>query len=409
MTDTAPHGSALEGVKVLDLMWVIAGPTATRYLADYGATVIRVESSTRIDGARTIGPFHGAEAGPENSAIFSNMNTNKYGLTLNLASSEGRAVIKDLVRWADIVTESFSPGAMYRSGLDYAALREIKQVLIMLSTCLFGQTGPLSGIAGFGTMGSAIAGFVNLAGGADQPPVGPYGAYTDYLAPRFTVCALLAALDYRNRTGQGPYLDPSQVESAMHFLSPALLDYEVNGRLQGRDGNHDTRRVPHGIYPALGDDEWVAIAVETDDQWDDFCEASFMPALGGNPRFDSFENRKQHEESLDEIIAAWSAQLPADEIVQTLQAVGVAAYVVQGSNACYADPQLQHRGEFVEVDHPTLGRTTVEGSRFHLSRTPAQYRRSAPTFGRDNEFVLKDVLGYDDEQITDLVIAGALE
>ncbi|HJN94023.1 MAG TPA: CoA transferase, partial [Dehalococcoidia bacterium] len=157
MPDT-PNTQALHDIKVLDLMWVIAGPTATRYLADYGATVVRVESSTRVETGRTIGPFHGGEAGPENSALFSNMNTNKYGLTLDLASSEGKTVIKDLVQWADIVSESFSPGAMYRWGLDYDALRQIKPDLIMLSTCLFGQTGPLSSVAGFGTMGSAIAG-----------------------------------------------------------------------------------------------------------------------------------------------------------------------------------------------------------------------------------------------------------
>jgi len=407
MSDTP--SAALEDLKVLDLMWVIAGPTATRYLADYGATVVRVESSTRVETGRTIGPFHGGESGAENSALFSNMNTNKFGLTLDLASDEGKAVIKDLVQWADIVSESFSPGAMSRWGLDYETLREVKPELIMLSTSLFGQTGPLSSVAGFGTMGSAISGFVNLAGPADRPPVGPYGAYTDYLAPRFTVCALLAAIDHRNRTGEGTYIDQSQAEAAMHFMSPALLDYTVNGRIQERDSNRDAKRVPHGVYPTLGEDQWVAISVETDDQWDDFCEASFMPALGGNPRFDSFESRKKNEDSLDEIIAAWSAQLTAEEIMQSMQDVGVAAYAVQGSDACFTDPQLQHRGEYVEVDHPTLGKTTVEGSRFHLSRTPAQYNRSAPTFGRDNEFVLKELLGYDDEKITELIIAGALE
>ena len=404
-----PETAALDDVKILDLMWVIAGPTATRYLADFGATVVRVESSKRIETGRTVAPYQGGEPGPENAGIFSNMNANKYGVTLDLATEEGRAIVRDLVVWADIVCESFSPGAMSRWGLGYDDLRAINPSVIMLSTCLFGQSGPYSDIAGFGTMGSAIAGFVNLGGEPGGQPVGPFGAYTDYVAPRFTVCALLAALDHRERTGEGCFIDQSQAESAMHLMTTALLDYEVNQRVTTGNSNRDPRRVPHAVYPAQGDDVWVAIAVQSDEEWDAFCEASFMPALGGDPRFETFEKRKANEDALNEIIAAWTAVQPPEETQRILQEAGVAAHRINTSDTSYADPQLQHRGEFVELDHPIHGTTTVEGARYLLSRTPAEYRFCAPTFGRDNEFVLKEILQYDDEKVTELTIAGALD
>lgn len=404
--DTA---TALEGLKVLDLMWVIAGPTATRYLADYGATVVRVESTKRVETARTIQPFHKGQPGPENSGLFGNYNANKYGITLDLGSEAGREVVKDLVAWADIVTESFSPRAMRGWGLGYDDLRAIKPDIIMLSTCLFGQSGPLSDVAGFGTMGSAVAGFVNLAGEPDRHPVGPFGAYTDYIAPRFTVCALLAALDRRDRTGEGCYIDQSQAESSMHFMTAALLDYEVNGRIAQGDTNHDAQRAPHGVYPAAGDDEWVAIAVQSDDEFEAFCEAADLPALAGDPRFDSLAKRKRNEDTLDELVAVWTAQLPAADIEASLQNAGVAAHRVQGSSQMMNDPHLRHREYLVELPHDLHGTTVVEASRFHLSRTPAQYRASAPTFGRDNDHVLREILGYDDDRITDLIVAGALE
>jgi crotonobetainyl-CoA:carnitine CoA-transferase CaiB-like acyl-CoA transferase len=402
------NASALEGVKILDFTWVIAGPTATRSLADFGATVVRVESSERIDAGRTVAPFHGGEPGPDNAGIFSNMNTNKYGVTLDLATEEAREIVRDLVAWADIVCEAFSPGAMEKWGLDYAHLRAINPSLIMLSTCLFGQTGPYADIAGFGTMSAAMAGFVNLAGDPGGQPIGPFGAYTDYVAPRFTVCALLAALDHRERSGEGCYIDQSQAESAMHLMTTAVLDYAVNEHVTTGDGNRDPRRVPHGVYPARGDDEWVAIAVQSEEEWDAFCAASALAALPGDPRFDGFEQRKANEDALNSIIAAWTAGRSAQETERGLQEAGVAAHRVLNSAASYADPQLQHRGEFVELAHPIHGTTTVEGARYRLSRTPAQYRFCAPTFGRDTEFVLKEVLGYDDDQVTELIIAGAL-
>ena len=244
----------LEDIKVLDFMWALAGPGTTRTLADYGATVVRIESANRVDGARTVGPFKNNQPAHDGSGLFGTYNAGKLGLGLDLSKPEAREVVLDLVRWADVVCESFSPKAMRAWRLDYDALRVVKPDLIMLSSCLMGQTGPLSGFVGFGTMAAAVSGFYNLCGWPDRPPSGPFGAYTDYVAPRFGAVAILAALDYRKRTGKGQYIDQSQAESALHFLAPALLDCAANGRMSQGLGNDDPNYAPHGVYPALGND-----------------------------------------------------------------------------------------------------------------------------------------------------------
>ena len=399
----------LSDVKVLDLTWVMAGPTATRLMADYGATVLRVESSRRIDTGRTLPPFHSGQPGPENSARFQNLNAGKLGITLDLSKEAGRAVVLDLVRWADVVAESFSPKAMRAWGLDYESLRQVKPEIVMLSTCLMGQTGPLSMFAGFGSLATAISGFYDLTGWPDRPPAGPFGAYTDTVAPRFMVAAILAALDHRRRTGQGQHIDQSQAESALHFLGPALLDYTVNGRVQERTGNRDAHLAPHGVYPAAGEDRWVAIAAGADEQWQALCEAMERPELLRDERFATAAARLAHQDELDAILAEWTKGQEAEEAEATLQARAVPASVVQNSGEMYADPQLAHRGHFVEVEHPTHGTITVEGSHFRLSRTPARFERAAPTLGQDNQYVLETLLGYSTERIGELVAEGVLE
>ncbi len=399
---------ALEGLKVLDLMWVMAGPAATRVLADYGATVVRVESTNRPDTARGLVPFHNSEPGPENSALFGNMNAGKLGLTLDLTKEQGRAVAMDLVRWADVVTESFSPKAMRAWGLDYDSLRAVKPDIIMLSSNLFGQTGPLSMFAGFGTMGAAIAGFNSVIGWPDRAPA-MVAAYTDYIAPRYTIAALMAAIDHRGRTGQGQYIDFSQAESSMHFLSPALLDYAVNGRVQRGDGNNDAHMAPHGVYPAAGEGRWVAIAAASDAQWQALCEVIERPELASDGRYAVAGARLERRDELDAILGAWTAERDMFDVEAALQARGVPAHAVQNSTELLADPQLKHRNHFVELEHPIHGTTTVEGSRFRLSRTPARVDRAAPTFGRDNHEVLSEILGYDVERIAELAAGAVLE
>ena len=400
-------GSALEDVKVLDFMWAMAGPAATRVLADYGATVVRVESTTSTDAVRSLAPYQNGERGAENSALFMNLNAGKLGLTLNVTSEEGRAVVCDLVRWADVVTESFSPKAMPAWGLDYDSLRQLKPGLIMLSSCLMGQTGPLSMLAGFGTMGAAAAGFNSVIGWPDREPA-MVGAYTDYVSPRFVVASILAALDHRDRTGHGQYIDLSQAEASLHFLTPAVLDYVVNGRVQGRAGNRDPHMAPHGVYPAAGEDRWVAVAVANDEQWRSLCDVLGRNELASDELFATTEARLANQDELDGIISQWTQKREASEVQESLQARGVPAHAQTDSSEAMRDPQLLHRGHFVQVPHEIHGATVVEGSRFKLSRTPARIERAGPTFGRDNQYVLETILGYSEEKITDLVIAGVL-
>jgi crotonobetainyl-CoA:carnitine CoA-transferase CaiB-like acyl-CoA transferase len=405
----APGRAPLAGVRILDFMWAVAGPLATRTLADYGATVVRIESTRRIDVCRTLQPFVGDQIGAESAALFHSTNVGKRMLTLDPTRREGRAAVLDLVRWADVVTESFTPKAMKAFGLDYETLRAVNPDLIMLSTCLMGQTGPLANFAGFGNLAAALTGFFELTGWPDRAPAGPFGAYTDYIAPRYNAVAVLAALEHRRRTGRGQHVDLSQAEASLHFLTPALLDCIVNGSDPSREGNRDREMAPHGVYPCAGEDRWVAIAVRDARDWRALCGAIGRTDLAEDPRLASAAGRRARAAELDELLASFTAALPMEEVEARLQAVGVPASAVQNSVECVADPQLRHRGHFVEIPHPTLGTSAVEGSRFRLSRTPARVEGPAPTFGCDSHWVLREILGYDDERIAELVIAGALE
>lgn len=399
----------LSDVKILDFMWAIAGPASTRMLADYGATVVRVESTHRFDATRTVGPFHDGRPGAEASGLFFNMNAGKRMLTLDLSKKEAREIALDLVRWADVVAESFSPKAMRAWSLDYESLRKVKPDLIMLSTCLMGQTGPMAQFAGFGNLAAAVVGFANLAGWLDRPPAGPFGAYTDYIAPWFNASAVLAALEYKRRTGQGQHIDLSQAEAALHFLGPALLDYAVNGRVHHRNGNRDGNYAPHGVYPAAGVDRWIAIAVTNEEQWRSLCTAMSRSDLLRDVRFATMADRLTHQDTLDEQIAVWTKDKDLLQLEATLQERGVPTSAVRTIHELAADPQLRHRGHFVQLTHPTQGTTTVEGSRFRLSRTPARVEGAAATVGRDNQYILETLLGYSEERITKLAAAGVLE
>jgi len=399
----------LAGVKVLDFTWVMAGPSALRVLADYGATVVKVESTLHVDTARTMAPFIPGADPSEGSVLFQNVNAGKLGITLDPSKDAGREVVLDLVRWADVVAESFSPKVMRSWRLGYESLRAAKPDIIMLSACLMGQTGPLSRFAGFGSLASAISGFYELTGWPDRPPAGPFGAYTDTMAPRFMAVAILAALDRRRRTGQGQYIDQSQAESALHFLAPALLDYTANGRAQGRAGNRDTHFAPHGVYPAAGNDKWVAVAVETDEQWRALCRAIGRDDLLFDERFGTAEGRVAGAELLDEAVVAWTRDREASVVESLLQKRGVPASAVQHGHALFADEQLRGRDHFVEAAHPVHGTVTIEGSRFRLSRTPARIERAAPALGGDNQHVLAEILGYSEPHIADLVAQGVLQ
>jgi crotonobetainyl-CoA:carnitine CoA-transferase CaiB-like acyl-CoA transferase len=408
-TPVAPARPPLEGLRVCDFSWVYAAPAATRILADWGATVVKVESTKFLDALRTGQPYKDGVVGPERSANFCNVNVGKLSITLDLARPEGRAAALRLAEWADVVVENFAPGAMKAWGLDYDTLRARSPGVIMVSTCLNGGTGPQAGLAGYGTMGAALSGFHDLTGWPDRPPAGPFLAYTDYIAPKYVAASILAALDHRARTGQGQHVDLAQTEASLHFLAPALLDFTVNERLRTRDGNNSEEAAPHGVYRCAGEDEWVAIVAENDAQWRALCAAMGREAWIEDDRFAQFARRYARRDMLGAMIEEWTRERSAAEVEATLQAANVPAHRVSNAADVLADAQLAARGHFVMVEQPEIGRVLVEAPRFRLSESPPAALQPAPTLGQHNELVLKDILGMSDDEIAALVVAGALE
>jgi crotonobetainyl-CoA:carnitine CoA-transferase CaiB-like acyl-CoA transferase len=420
---SAPAGSTvsnqlpLSGLKIVDLFWAMAGPASTRALADYGATVVRVESRRRLDTCRTIGPYVKNQAGINRSGLFINLNAGKFGITLDLSHEEGRAIFRDLVRWGDIVTESFSPKAMRAWRLDYESLRQIKPDLIMVSSCLMGQTGPFSKFAGYGNLAAAMCGFGNLCGWPDRPPAGPYGSYTDCVAPRFTIASILAALDYRRRTGRGQYIELSQAEASMHFLAPALLDYIANRYVQTPEGNRDQHSAPHGVYPCVEEDTWIAIACATQEQWLALCAlidgrpkpSATEGTLASDVRFMDLGERIRNQHRLDNIISGWTRSFEASQLTTLLQSRGIPASKAATSADMSGDTQLAWRKHFVELEDPVIGKAVVERSSYILSRTPGRIARSAPALGMDTDYVLENILGYSRSQIEELRAHSILE
>ena len=395
----------LADVKILDFMWVMAGPGSTRELADWGATVVRVESTHKVEAARTIQPFLNDEAGAENGGLYQNMNASKLGITIDISNPESRDLILDLVRWADVVCESFSPHALADLNLGYEDLRAIKPDIIMASSCLFGQSGPLSSLAGFGTMGASMSGFYEMTGWPDRDPAGVFGAYTDYVSPKFLSAALLAALDHRDRTGEGQYIDLSQAESSMTFLAPAVLDYDVNGHLPDKLGNDHPAMSPHGVFAAAGDDRWIAVACENDDQWTGLCGVIGADDIAGL----GVDERRERAGEIADRITAWTSERDNVEAHVELQAAGVPAHAVANAEVMTNDPQLAHRNHFRNVPHGANGTMWVEGARFSMSRSSDGIDNAGPTYGEHTFTVLEELLGYDQDRISDLAVAGVLE
>ncbi|BBD98084.1 CoA transferase [Sphingobium amiense] len=401
-------GRPLGDLRVLDLAWVVAGPLIGRTLADFGATVVRVESSRRVETARVMGPFPGGRYDVQQSALFETCNAGKLGLSLDLSKEAAREVVRDLVRWADVLVESFTPGQMAKWNLSYEELSAINPRLVMVSTSLSGQDGPDARYSGYGNHGAALSGFQYIVGAPGGPLVGPYGPYTDFVAPRFGLAALLAALDHRRRTGKGCHLDISQVEAGVQFLAPQIAASSVTGEIQGAVGNRDALMAPHGVFRAAGDDQWIALAVEDDGQWRDLARLMGGAELEQDQRFATAPSRRVHVEALEAIVEAWTAGREVEWLEQSLRERGIPAHRVQSIYGMGADPQMQARGHLIRIDHPLSGTATIEAVPFRLSRTPARYDVCAPPYGRDNDRVLRGILGYGEDRLEALAAADAL-
>lgn len=398
----------LEGLKVADFSWVGVGPISGKYLADHGANVIRIETSTRADNLRTAGPYKDDEPGWNRSQFFGEFNTSKRSLTLDMKHDRARDVSDRLLEWADVILESFTPGAVDRLGIGYEDARRVNPGVVMVSTCLMGQTGRCAGMAGYGYHAAGVAGFFALTGWPDRDPVGPWNAYTDTVAPRFLTTTLLAALDHKRRTGEGQHIDLGQMEAALHFLAPEMIARQTTNQVFERNGNRSQDAAPQGVYPCAGDDEWCAIAVENDAQWAALRRVLGDPEWARDPALESTAGRLAAHDAIDEALARWTRTQPPRDVMHTLLAGGVPAGHVQRSSDLQHDPQYRHRGFYREFDHPEMGRIPYSGHAFRVSGYDNGPRFAAPLIGGESFEVLAEELGFAPEEVADLMASGAI-
>lgn len=403
--------SALADVKITDFSWIVAGPSTTELLAQFGATVIRVESKERPDTLRTNLPYKDNKPGIDRSGYFAFFNANKYSIALNLNHPKAREIARKLIIWSGIVVDNFRPGIMEKWELGYKELAQERPDLIMLSVSSQGQKGPFARHFSFGAQLAGLCGFTEMTGWPDREPSQPYGTYTDVIAPYFGAAVLLACLDYRRRTGKGQYIDLSQVEASEQFIAPMLLDYFVNGRINSRKGNKHNSAAPHGVYQCQGDDKWCAITVMNDAQWQAFRQV--VPTHGATwateKRFSTLLDRKQHEAELDDLIEQWTKEHTAEEIASWLRDAGVPASVAQTPEDLLNDRQLKERNYFWALAHPVLGTFHHIGPASQLSKTPAKPRMPAPCLGEHTEYVCHEILGISDEEFVALLAEGIFE
>jgi len=392
-----------DGLKVLELGAGAAGPVATRYFADHGATVVRVESAKRPDFLRLVHFTKDNPHGLDGAPMFVLMNPNKKSVAINLSRPEGVEVVKRLVDWADVVSENFSPKAMTKWGLDYESLRTRKPDLVMISSCLFGQTGPQRLYPGFGGQGSAIAGFNHMTGWPDREAVGPWATITDSLSPRFVALLIVGALLHRRRTGEGQYIDVSQIECGVYALSEMMVRHAAGGEVMTRAGNRDEQAAPHGVYPCRGEDRWIALAIHSDEEWRLLRREMGNPPFGQDPRFDGRVGRLEHADELDGYLARFTAQHEAHGLMEALQAAGLEAGVVQHMDELLDDPQLAHRDHFQRRVHGHLGELAFEHYAIRLDGSPPEIRTPGPNLGEHTEEVLASMLGFAPEEIARLV------
>ena len=397
----------LEGVKVADFSWIGVGPITAKVLADHGASVVHIETESPVDRLRMVGPFKDNIAGINRCQFFGAFNTSKMSINLRLKEHGGNAIARQLLAWCDVALDSFTAGTMNGLGLGYEVACELNPSIIMASTCLLGQTGYAARVSGYGYHAAAVSGFYEITGWDDRSPGGPFNAYTDTVAPRFLASTLLAALDHRRRTGQGQFIDQAQMESALHFIAPELLEVQRSGVSARRNGNFAPDAFPHDAYECAGEDQWCAVAIENDEQWHALCKVL------GNPSWvtsimDTFEGRRAASECIDQEITKFSQTHEPRALMELLQASGVPAGMVQRSSDHQLDPQFAHRSFFRHLEHPEMGVVPYEGHQFTISGYDNGPRFPAPCIGEHTYEVLQSILGFNDDQIADAYASGAV-
>lgn len=405
-TSQPSRKDALEQLKVIEFGGYAAGPCIGKYLANFGAQVVHLESTQQPDGFRLqYPPYREGKVGLNLSGCFALFNDSKLAVTLNLKHPRGLALAYRLAEWCDVVIENMRPGVMARLGLGYETLRERNRSLIMLSTSNMGQTGPHACHPGFGSQLSSLSGFTHLIGEPDGPPHFLYGPYVDFIAVAFGGIAVLAALDHRRRTGQSMYIDLSQYEAGLQFISGELLNYSAHGVITARDGNRDKLAAPHGCYPCP-EGRWCVISCWDDQEWARFCQAAGQPLWLSDSRFDSIVNRKKHEKQLNSLIADWTRMQEATSLMRQLEDSGVHAAVVNTMRDIFSDPQIAFRNIWQELEHPEIGRHHYRMVSYQLSETPGRIHSPAPRLGEHNAKVFLEWLGLPSREYQELLEQG---
>lgn len=409
----------LDGIRILDLSRVWSGPMAVRMLADMGAEVILIDApQARVTtpeylqmvkelyaAGRRYPYFPEGNPGDEpwnRQGSYNDFNRNKLGITLNLMAPEGKEIFKRLVKISDVVVENFTPRVMKNFGLDYTVLKEINPGIIMISLPGYGNSGPYRDYPAYGTTLEQHAGFSSVMG---YPNSGPYRTQSTYVDPVASVnaaSAVMLALWHRRHTGKGQYIELAQVEAGVTMLGEVILDYSMNGRVPRRLGNRKVAAV-QGCYRCHGEDAWVTISISTDEEWQAFCGAMGNPPWTKGPKFADRPGRWQNHDELDRLIQQWTALHEHYEVMNILQAEGVAAGAVLNVKELIEDPQLKESGYFIEQYHPSVGVRPCPGFPVKFSRTPPVYRRPAPRVDEHIDYVFGELLGLDKNEIESLM------
>ncbi len=397
----------LEGLKVLDFCWLVVGPLTTKYLSMFGADVARIEFRGRPCAVRLTGPYPKGRPSMNGGTTFVSINTGKRSVGLDMAHPLARDVLFRMAEKADLITENFTPGVMQRAGLTYEAFRKVRPDTIMMSLSMQGQTGKRAAQPGLGNHLQALCGIDYVTGHPEGLPQGPSGVLPDFLGPWISVTALLAALEHRHRTGEGQYIDISQYEAIMTYMQPLLLEYGLTGVRPERRGNASLTASPHGVYPLRGEDRWIAIEAETDEQWRRMHALLPSESAARFPAELSVEQRIEMRADLDKAIAVWSADHDGEALMTRLQEAGVPAYTVSDGLEVIADPQLEFRDHFVFREHGSLGMQAIDAPSFRFDNIEPRFE-AGPLYGAQTAEVLEAWLGMDADEMAELIAAEAI-
>lgn len=394
----------LSQLRILDFTRVLSGPYATRTLADFGAEVIKVQSK-KIEGST-----------PDTGGYFDTWNRNKRSITLDMSHPEARETALRLVAVCDVVIDNFSPRVMLNWGMDFQKLKEVRPDIIMLSMSGMGQTGPWKNHVAFGPTVQSLGGLTYLTSFEEDSPLGSGYALADHISGLYGAFAILSALEHRDRTGQGQYIDLSQYEVGASQIGPALLDVLANNQDLAPCGNQPDYGVaaPHGCYQCLGEDQWCVIGVFSEVEWQALVHLMGDPGWANDSKYASLGRRKEHFNQLDEALNQWTANYTAHEVVALLQNVGVPAGVVQNAGDLAKDPHLLDRNFFVQIEHPSLGKTVSDRSPIRFipdaSTDPSSEMdwKSAPLLGEANRYVYRDLIGLTEKEYKSYIQKGII-